>query len=398
MKRRMKSHLAVALALILAGSGCYVFGNVSEAAEVGHVAEPSSQGTVSGNDAGVPGLDSENIDLPPETDAAVDSQGKAELNKQVLDSIYGKNGKADTNLQIPEKITVVIDPWEIGGEGQVHSEQYVIRNIGMKTVKLRLYQFACVPLNGNSGIVRADKTGIHEGSDKAIYMEMVIGNGGSVLFTEEGTGSYEVELGAGEELSFYITGEVNENAVEPWRDGDFQVMISYQWDDGSGTLTAADDGLPVPGVGGDVFSDAAADEKTEGDEEGSVSDGDLTEEESTVSDNDSAGEKSVVSDAVPSEEDPASDADITGEESAVSDNDSTGEKSAVSDTVSLGEEDNASDVGSTEAGEPALDGDSAGEVGSALHADAGGEGFGLNIDSELEEGSVSDAAEGVPVP
>ncbi len=357
MKRRMKSHLAVALALILAGSGCYVFGNVSEAAEVGHVAEPSSQGTVSGNDAGVPGLDSENIDLSPETDAAVDSQGKAELNKQVLDSIYGKNGKADTNLQIPEKITVVIDPWEIGGEGQVHSEQYVIRNVGMKTVKLLLYQFACVPQNGNSGIVRADKAGIHEGSEKAIYMEMVIGNGDSVLFTEEGTGSYEVELGAGEELSFYITGEVNENAVEPWRDGDFQVMISYQWDDGSGTLTAADDGLPVPGVGGDVFSDAAADEKTEGDEEGSVSDGDLTEEESTVSgagpegeedtasdgdltgeesvvsDNETAEEKAVVSGAGPEGEDPASDADLTGEESAVSDNDSAGEKSAVSDAA-----------------------------------------------------------------
>ncbi len=345
MKRRMKSHLAVALALILAGSGCYVFGNVSEAAEVGHVAEPSSQGTVSGNDAGVPGLDSENIDLSPETDAAVDSQGKAELNKQVLDSIYGKNGKADTNLQIPEKITVVIDPWEIGGEGQVHSEQYVIRNVGMKTVKLLLYQFACVPQNGNSGIVRADKAGIHEGSEKAIYMEMVIGNGDSVLFTEEGTGLYEVELGAGEELSFYITGEVNENAVEPWRDGDFQVMISYQWDDGSGTLTAADDGLPVPGVGGDVFSDAAADEKTEGDEEGSVSDGDLTEEESTVSgagpegeedtasDGDLTGEESVVSGAGLEGEDPASDADLTGEESAVSDNDSAGEKSAVSDAA-----------------------------------------------------------------
>lgn len=44
-----------------------------------------------------------------------------------------KSEPEDTDLkqlQIPQKLEVVIDPWEMDGKSQIYSEQYVIRNDG----------------------------------------------------------------------------------------------------------------------------------------------------------------------------------------------------------------------------------------------------------------------------
>ena len=173
------------------------------------------------------GSEQDSSSVPESSQVLSDAEKNSSLDRT---EIAGDGQGPD--LQIPEKITVVVDPWEIKGEGQIHSEQYIISNKGTTAVKLTLYNLACVPQEAQGGIVKTERDGIHQGGSKAIYMEMIFGNGDSVLFTEDGSSRYEIELAAGEELSFQITGELNENAAEPWRDGDFQVIISYEWDDG----------------------------------------------------------------------------------------------------------------------------------------------------------------------
>lgn len=209
------------------------------------------------------------------------SQGLSSVERSSsLDSTDVAGNGQITDLQIPEKIAVVVDPWEIMGESQIHSEQYIISNEGISAVRLTFYNLACIPQGTQGGIVKTERDGIHEGSSKAIYMEMVFGNGDSVLFTEEGSSRYEIELASGEELSFWITGEVNENAAEPWRDGDFQVMISYQWDNLVQTQVEADGGKVVSGEIGDASSDAGE----------IISDG-TAEKVGNIVDSDSAADK-----------------------------------------------------------------------------------------------------------
>lgn len=191
------------------------------------------------------------------------------------------------DLQIPEKITVVVDPWEIKGEGQIHSEQYIISNKGTTAVKLTLYNLACVPQEAQGGIVKTERDGIHQGGSKAIYMEMIFGNGDSVLFTEDGSSRYEIELAAGEELSFQITGELNENAAEPWRDGDFQVIISYEWDDGVQVPAEMDGGKAVSGEMGDTSLDAG----------GIISNGTAEKEENSADSDSAIGENQPLDEA-----------------------------------------------------------------------------------------------------
>ena len=49
------------------------------------------------------------------------------------------------NLQIPQKLEIVIDPWEMDGKSQIYSEQYTIRNTGEAAGVLTLSQLICRP-------------------------------------------------------------------------------------------------------------------------------------------------------------------------------------------------------------------------------------------------------------
>ena len=155
-----------------------------------------------------------------------------------------ENGVAEDamGLQMPEEIRVVIDPWEIDGMGQVYSDEYVIRNTGETAVKLNLYGLTCRPREENGVIVRVDKESIHDGDNKAIYMELVFGNGDRVIFWEEES-EYTVEVQPGEELLLYFSGEVNENAAQAWAGSDIMVSMSYRWDDGKQEEQARRKGL-----------------------------------------------------------------------------------------------------------------------------------------------------------
>ena len=134
------------------------------------------------------------------------------------------------NLQIPQKLEIVIDPWEMDGKSQIYSEQYTIRNTGEAAGVLTLSQLICRPQEKSEVVVRTDKDGVHDTEEKSLYMEMIFGNGESVALSEEGT-EYRAVLKSGEELSFWFAGEVNEYAADGWKDEDVAVGVVYSWDE-----------------------------------------------------------------------------------------------------------------------------------------------------------------------
>lgn len=133
------------------------------------------------------------------------------------------------NLQIPQKLAVVIDPWEMDGKGQVYSEPYIIRNTGDTPGILTLSNLACRPSEQSGVVVKTNKEGLHDSGDKSIYMEMVLGNENRIIFSTEKS-QYQTELKPGEELAISLEGEVNENAFGEWTNQDVAISLVYSWE------------------------------------------------------------------------------------------------------------------------------------------------------------------------
>lgn len=133
------------------------------------------------------------------------------------------------NLQIPQKLAVVIDPWEMDRKGQVYSEPYIIRNTGDTSGILTLSNLACKPREESGVIVKTDKEGLHDSGDKYIYMEMLLGNEDRIIFSTKKS-QYQTELKPGEELSISLEGEVNENAFGEWTNQDVAISLVYSWE------------------------------------------------------------------------------------------------------------------------------------------------------------------------
>lgn len=148
------------------------------------------------------------------------------------------NGNADESavgLQMPKQLTVTIDPWEIDERGQVYSDQYLIQNTGDAPIQLVLKE---VIYGLEQGIfICTDAEGLHEGEENSIYVQLNFGNGDQLVLTQE-RAEYAFTLEPGTELQFWFSGEVNENAAEPWEDGEVGIEMTYFWS----TEEAASDG------------------------------------------------------------------------------------------------------------------------------------------------------------
>lgn len=182
--------------------------------------------------------------------------------------------KEDTpsRLQMPQKLSIVVDPWEMDGRGQVYSEEYVIKNTGETAGTLTLSGLKCTPRK-NSGVkVRENKRGLRDGKEKNLYMEIAFGEEDTVVLTREGA-EYQTGLEPGEELTLCFKGELNENASKSWKDGDVTVTVVYDW-------KPAED---VADEEEEPQKNAPKDKK--GDKEG--------EEDKESKDNDESGEKDV---------------------------------------------------------------------------------------------------------
>ncbi len=133
------------------------------------------------------------------------------------------------SLQIPEKFEITIDPLEINGRGQIFSEEYMIKNSGDTAGTLVLSDFVCQPQKKSGTTVKTDKTGIHNNSEKSIYIEAVFGNGNRVILSQPDV-QYKAELNPGEQLTLTFSGEVNENAFRKWENDDVIISMFYSWD------------------------------------------------------------------------------------------------------------------------------------------------------------------------
>lgn len=132
-------------------------------------------------------------------------------------------------LWIPQKLGVVIDPWEMDGKGQIYSEEFMIRNTGDNPGVLTLSNLS-VNTQENSGIiVRSDSAGMHDNQEKSVYMQMQFGEKDTITLSESCV-SYQVELQPGEELPICFKGEVNEYASEGWKNGDIKINVTYAWE------------------------------------------------------------------------------------------------------------------------------------------------------------------------
>ena len=141
----------------------------------------------------------------------------------------GTHGKKEVSyLQIPQKLHIVIDPWEMDGKGQIYSEKYMIKNTGKTAGILVLSELACKP-GVNSGVTVRDSTeGLHDDKSKSIYMEIKFDDRDKIVLSQK-EAVYEKRIEPGEKLEILFSGEVNENALGEWKSSDVDASVTYSW-------------------------------------------------------------------------------------------------------------------------------------------------------------------------
>lgn len=155
------------------------------------------------------------------------------------DAALNNKKSGNLSLQIPLKLQVIIDPFNLDEKGQIYSEQYIIKNTGENTGTLTL-SFACKPKKDSSLEIMQEKDDIHDRKKKSVYIEIVFRDTDKMVLSEESS-EYQVVLEPEEELSLYFTGEVNENVSKPWKDSDIAIEGIYKWKNTEELLDKSED-------------------------------------------------------------------------------------------------------------------------------------------------------------
>ena len=166
-----------------------------------------------------------------ETETGVSDPESEEREVQQTEQPVGEFSGAEgvACLQIPERLEIVINPWEMDGKGQIYSEPFAVRNMGNVPGTVTV-SFTCMVNKKEGAELRETREGLHSSGEKLIYMKVVLGNGEETLFTREGV-QCQAKLQPGEEMSLWFEGEVNENADEPWKSGDIEIEGRYFWEE-----------------------------------------------------------------------------------------------------------------------------------------------------------------------
>lgn len=158
----------------------------------------------------------------PDADEDIENVEKETVNNETVVS-------GIRSLQIPQKLEIVIDPWEMDGRGQIYSETYVIRNNGDEAGILTLSNLACKAQESSGVTVRSDKNGLHDNKEKSLYMEMWFGDSEMIVLSEQGV-EYQAEMEPSEEVMIRFVGEVNEYVTGKWGNEDVKVSVAYSWE------------------------------------------------------------------------------------------------------------------------------------------------------------------------
>lgn len=155
-------------------------------------------------------------------------EGEAPLDPEIL------------QIAVPSAIDFTMDPLELGGRGQVYSDEYLIENCGEADVLLTITDIGITFANDTDFLALAEPYDTKAGlKSKAIYLTLEFAREGmEPIVLTDGSGAQEIslllaaqDLEMGNEDSavvFSVTGNLNPYSSVDWLDGDVQIHLSYR--------------------------------------------------------------------------------------------------------------------------------------------------------------------------
>lgn len=133
------------------------------------------------------------------------------------------------NLSVPSNMDFVIDPWGMAGKGQIYSSEFVVRNEGECAGVLYLHDIkAEYEMDGEVIFVEVLDQ-VYATSDRNINLKMVLSTGEEIVLTEA-CSELEIPMEVGQELVFYLDGNLNEKATVSWSGVVVHVSMKYSWE------------------------------------------------------------------------------------------------------------------------------------------------------------------------
>jgi len=140
-------------------------------------------------------------------------------------------------ISFPTSLDFIIDPFELLGRGQIHSEEFIISNLGDNDAIITITDISVVFVNSTEFLPLSEpfNSSIREPL-KAIYMVLDFGNANitPVVMTSPITQVISIYLGSvgssTSTITLSISGSVNPEPVTGWNDGDVKISITYDVD------------------------------------------------------------------------------------------------------------------------------------------------------------------------
>lgn len=151
----------------------------------------------------------------------------------------GYDGSEVLNVAVPLTVSIVIDPFEISGKGQIYSDLYEITNFGDADVLLTFTDIQVTFADDTNFEALAKPFDDRTDSDlKSIYLLLNFGrdNITPVAITDPARedditiplAGNQADANGNSFLSFYFSGSVNHLPEVGWKDGDVKISISYK--------------------------------------------------------------------------------------------------------------------------------------------------------------------------
>lgn len=162
-------------------------------------------------------IEKENLEEPEKEDYA--SNANEEIQSKILE------------LNNPGESEFVLDSWKAEDNEKFYSLQYTVKNTSESTGTLTLSELIC-DVEKNSGItVWTDKETLHDGQEKAVYMELILSDENAIVLSKDSQEDFEykAKLEPGEEKTLYFVGELNGIKFEELKEGEVEVLGRYSW-------------------------------------------------------------------------------------------------------------------------------------------------------------------------
>lgn len=162
---------------------------------------------------------------------AIENRESEDTIEIVEDSVSENDlNESDTVLQIdvPERIDFMIDPWEIMGRGQIYSNEFTIHNTGNVPIFLDMSDIGCYFSEESTAVINQDFSTIYNDERKAVYLELVFNFGDRIIISEQSV-SYGRILNPGEKIIFWFTGKVSNSSFDKWKSGEISIKFEYSF-------------------------------------------------------------------------------------------------------------------------------------------------------------------------